>query len=485
MGNILKSIKFKWMKEAGLTTLLISIIVLAFFAINLAVQKLDLEDIDLTDDQLYTITDVSKEQIAKIPNEEKIQIYLFNFVENSSVVDLAKQYAKANENITIEVTTVSNRKDIASKYEVQEGINTILIVSGEKSKIFTSSDLYIYDYNTGNATDITEERLTNGIIAVTSLGKTTPVYILTGHEEYSQDSLLMTLKTYLELDNYELKNLDLLVEENVPEDGKALIIASPQSDFKDTEVEKIKAYINRGGNILWMNDTKALKTSTPNIQKVLDLYGVTLHEDGVVFEQDSKKMAMQSPDIILPTINYSELTAKIAGNGTVMLLDASKLTFAEDSALEELGVTKTEILTTSDKAFYRTDLSIKSTDKATDKDEVGTFVVGATLEKALEDDKTSKLVIYANNAFATSAPMQIGSQIIPAIGLYNNLDIALDSVEYISEVEDQISIRKTVENTYYTATETEDIIIKVVIFTVPVIIILAGIVVWFLRRRKK
>jgi len=72
-----------------------------------------------------------------------------------------------------------------------------------------------------------------------------------------------------------------------------------------------------------------------------------------------------------------------------------------------------------------------------------------------------------------------------AIGFYNNKDLGLTATGYLAEVEDAITIRKGVESTQYTATETQNRIIKIIIFSVPVVIIILGIVIWQLRRRKK
>ena len=72
-----------------------------------------------------------------------------------------------------------------------------------------------------------------------------------------------------------------------------------------------------------------------------------------------------------------------------------------------------------------------------------------------------------------------------AIDLYNNKDVILNSISYLTERTDTITIRKTNEQESYTVTEQEDAIIKTIIFAVPVIIIGIGIVVWQVRRRKK
>ena len=68
---------------------------------------------------------------------------------------------------------------------------------------------------------------------------------------------------------------------------------------------------------------------------------------------------------------------------------------------------------------------------------------------------------------------------------YDNKDLALNSVALLTDREDDITIRKKTDTVTYTATETQDTIIRIIIFVVPCIIILAGIVVWQIRRRRK
>ena len=98
----------------------------------------------------------------------------------------------------------------------------------------------------------------------------------------------------------------------------------------------------------------------------------------------------------------------------------------------------------------------------------------------MEEDKYAELIIFADEKFAST------SIVIDryAIFHYNNKDIALNSISYLTERRDTIIIRKADEIQYYTVTEQEDVIIKTIIFTVPVLIIGMGVVVWAVRRRK-
>ena len=128
LRKILEILKLKWLRETTLTILLIAIIIAIFVGINIGVNAWDPQDIDLTKEKLYTLTDESKTEVSKIPDTDKIKIYLFDVEENTSIVDLTKQYARVNENIEVSVVSTSERLDLVSKYEVAKNSNSILIL---------------------------------------------------------------------------------------------------------------------------------------------------------------------------------------------------------------------------------------------------------------------------------------------------------------------------------------------------------------------
>ena len=146
MKKIIEIIKKKWLRETSLTIILVAIIVGAFIGLNLWVKKLDFTDIDFTKEKLYSLSDESKKQVSGI--NEKINILLFGFEEGSNVADISKQYSKVNENISVEIINISERTDLASKYNVQDGNNKIVIEAGEKNIELSAEDLYDMDYTT-------------------------------------------------------------------------------------------------------------------------------------------------------------------------------------------------------------------------------------------------------------------------------------------------------------------------------------------------
>lgn len=480
MKKIIENLKKKCLIDTSKTIILILILFAIFIGINILVQKLDLQDIDVTKNKLFTLSESSINQIKNV--SEELKIYLIGFEEGNSLEDLVKQYTKQNEKIKYEqIADIQDRVDLKSKYGITDETQVIIMESGNKSKILTIDDLYTYDYTTYTQIDITEEKVTNAIVNLTIATKP-KIYFLTGHNEYGINTEMTMLKAYLENEVNEIATLDLLVTNNVPEDISLLVISSPQKDLLDTELEIITSYINNGGKILWMNDPTFAGKKLPNFEKLSGLFGAKF-EDGIILEQDINKMALQSPNYIIPNIASTKATKDILSDGGILLINASKITIEEDEKLNELNVDCEKILTTGDTALFRKDATKTSTSKIS-SDEEGSFTIGAKLTKTIED-KAAIMYVLSNNFFVVDYPITVGNSKTYPIMFYNNKDYILNTIAELTNREDTISIRKDTGIITYTATEAQDRIIKIVISVFPAIIIIIGIIIWFIRKRKK
>ena len=479
MKKIIETLKKKWIRDTSKTILLVALLVVVYVGINVVVKKLDLPDIDVTQNKLFTLTEASKQKIKEL--EKEVKVYVIGEMQDSALVDLVKQYQKENEKISYElVEDITNRADLSTKYEVST--DTVLIIEvGNNGKVLSNYDLYTYDYTTYQQIDVSEQKLTNAIVDLTLENKPV-IYFLTGHGEYAIANEVAGLVDGLENDVNTVKELDLLVDNTVPEDASALVIGTPTKDFESLEADILIQYIKAGGKILWLNDSDFSGKTYPNIQRVLEEFGVRF-DNGIILEQDSSKMVLQTANFIVPEVGYTEATYNIATDGGVMLINAGKITMEEEDKLAELGVEVENILTTSAKSLFRTEVTNSSETKIS-SDIEGSFVLGAKLTKTLADEKSSVLYVIANNVFVSDAPIRVGNSNTAAVNFYNNQDFVLNLLADLSNRGDSITIRKDTGIVTYTATKQQDTIIKIIIFSVPVLIIVAGIIVWQMRRRK-
>lgn len=486
-NKFIEIIKKKWLVDTSKTFLLIAIIVALFIGINVLMQKWNPTPIDFSQEKLYTLTDESKEKVKDI--DKDVNIYFVGYTDEDLNLELAKQYKKANEKITAEAVDANNRPDLVEKYGIESGTQGIIVECGDKSKVLSPSDLSTYDTSTSETISIAEEKLTSSIISVTS-SKIPKVYFLQGYSEYSLSKNMNMLNMFLANEINEVETLDVLSVGKIPDDCDTLVITTPSKDFDDVATNAITDYINSGRNILWLNSALTTSKDMPNVNKVLAMYGVNPFEVGVIRETNAGKMVTNSPDLIIPEIQSSKVTKDIYNTTGVIFINATKINVNEDN-LSDLKVAKTDLALASKDSYFRTDFNAKS-DAALEDEEKGTFIVGAELDKTLKEKNEetgesaviSKMIIFGENYFITDYPLNQNSQ-YGAIQLAYNKDLVLNSIAYLADREEDITARKSTGTVKYTATEQQDTIIRVIIFTVPILIIIAGIVVWQIRRRKK
>lgn len=480
MKKLWETITNKWLLKGTTTLILVALIIAGYIAVNWGVEQIQVEDLDFTTKKLYSLSEQTEERLKNL--EDEITIQLINMGDYSYVIEYANKYQRASDKITVEeIDDLSSRLDLQTKYDIESTDNLIVVKNGEKEKTITTSDLYTYDYSTYESIDTTEEAITNAIMEVT-IDEKPHIYVLSGKNYAQPESSLSIIANKLIDEANEIDLLDILTEGSVPDDCDCLIITTLKQDLADLERDKILEYINKGGKLLILTSQNILYIDTPNFDKILEQYGITLGY-GTIIEQDTSKMLYNTPYMIVTSASASFMS-DIDMDLKLFLAYPGRIQFADETKLEELGVTYETIATTSTKSFVRTNFNISSMSRTEQDSEEESSIVGAYATKKISDEKTSQLIIYSDETFASTSPIIIGYQSVYAVTLYNNEDIVLNSISHLTERDDTITIRKTGESETYTVTEQEDVIIRTIIFTTPIIIIIIGIGVWIFRRRK-
>lgn len=482
MKKIIEIIKKKWLKDTFLTVLLITIIFAIYFGINYGVEKLNIADIDLTSDKIYSISETTKTKLENLDKDVNIQ--LINLSESVYLLDFTNKYTQLNSHITIErIDDISARPDIMNKYSLTATDSLLIIQSGERERLLSTYDLYTYDYTTYEQIDITEEAITNAIIEVTIEDKPN-IYFLNGHNYYDE-TYFQLLKDDLTAEANNVLDLNLLTVESVPEDCDCLIITTLKEDITEIERDRLINYSNNSGKILLLADANILEIETPNFDKLLDLYGFTISE-GMLLEQDQNQMIYGSPEFIISEVDTSILSKNINMNMNICVIDSGRIEFKDEETLTGLGVTYNTMAKTSESAFLRTNFNISTLSKTNQDTDASNSIIGALVTRNLENDKKAEMIVYSNAVFATNQQINMNNAYaMYANKLCNNDDVAINSVSYLTEKTDTITIRKDADNVSYTVTEAQHNIIMAIIFIAPALIIIIGIIVWQIRRRRK
>ena len=492
-ANLREKISLKFRKRlitSKFHTLVLVVFIIAVIAvINYWADSKNLAQIDVTKNHLYSLTNTSKDQLKNLKKE--VKIYAYGYTDDNELIQFLAQYNHFNKKITYEIITESNNYDLISKYGLGS-YSALIVACGDKDKvIYPDYEFSTSDSTTGDTINLAEESITNAIIKVSNEDPV-KVYFASGNNEISMNNLSY-LKAYLEDQIYEIEELNLMSATEIPSDCKILAIIRPEEDLTDSQVELIKNYINNGGN-LFVCALEPTNGELSNFQKVLDLYGVKINK-GLLYEGNSSNyLAYQNrqtlPYILLPNYSSSNnITSEFSkSNSNQMIIMPWSQSLTIDEVTEEnVTVTSSDILTTSSSCYNIEDYS-KGVTNATLKDlEQKTYTIGSELTRTMkngEDEKESKLVIYSNIGFITDSYQDAQVQ-LPTMQNAGNVNLVLNTFAELGEEKDLITVRKAANVTNFQTTETQNRIVKLIIFGVPVIILLIGIVIWNYRRKKR
>ena len=474
----IKNILPKWSSKnirKGSYSLGISVVVLAIAVVfNLVVGKLPAQyrNVDLSQTKLSTIGDTTKELVSALDQDVTIYQIVESGKENETIQKLLERYAGLSSHVKVETMDPVLHPNFVSEYTEDDLADNSLIVVGEKrNKVIPYADMFestvnyqTYQYETTGFDG--EGQVTSAISYVTT--DSLPImYTITGHEE---GDMTEDMKSAIEKENIEMKDLNLLTEESVPDDADCVMLFSPQNDLSEEEANKLITYMENGGKAVII--TSYLNKEMPNLQKVLNNYGIGTME-GVVLEADGQHYISGNPTYLVPNIGSSDALGDLSkANSYVLMPVAQAVEKLED---KRDSVTIESLLTTSDSAYVKT--NVNGTLEKEDGDAEGPFDVGVAVTESVDNGETKLIYLTSANLF---------SQQVDAMVSGNNVKLLANSVSWMCDQEQSVSIpSKSTQISYLTVTAASARMWGMVtIGLLPVLCLVLGGGIWFKRRKR-
>lgn len=474
----IKNILPKWSSKnirKGSYSLGISVVVLAIAVVfNLVVGKLPAQyrNVDLSQTKLSTIGDTTKELVSALDQDVTIYQIVESGKENETIQKLLERYAGLSSHVKVETMDPVLHPNFVSEYTEDDLEDNSLIVVGEKrNKVIPYADMFestvnyqTYQYETTGFDG--EGQVTSAISYVTT--DSLPImYTITGHGE---GDMTEDMKSAIEKENIEMKDLNLLTEESVPDDADCVMLFSPQNDLSEEEADKLITYMENGGKAVII--TSYLNKEMPNLQKVLNNYGIGTME-GVVLEADGQHYISGNPTYLVPNIGSSDALGDLSkANSYVLMPVAQAVEKLED---KRDTVTIESLLTTSDSAYVKT--NVNGTLEKEDGDAEGPFDVGVAVTESVDNGETKLIYLTSANLF---------SQQVDAMVSGNNVKLLANSVSWMCDQEQSVSIpSKSTQISYLTVTAASARMWGMVtIGLLPVLCLVLGGGIWFKRRKR-
>lgn len=467
----------KYLRNGSYSTLLIVIFVAIVVVINMIVGKLPSKytQIDISDQQLYSIGDETKKVLNNLDKDVTIYQIAQSGSEDETISNLLQKYADESKHVKVELKDpVVSPKFVSEYTSDQVSSNSLIVACGDRNKVVNYNDMYesTMDYNTYSYQTTGfdgEGQITSAIGYVTS--EDLPImYTLSGHGEKDLDS---SFKEDIQKANIDIKELNLLTEGKVPDDADCLMIVSPTSDISEEEKTELLDYLEAGGKAMIFSDYT--QDDLPNFDAVLENYGVKCAE-GIVFEGDNQHYGMQMPYYLVPTVNSTDASSETASAGSYVLAPYAQGIQKTDDVRDT--VTIDSILTTSDKAYSKTNMQSSNIEKE-DGDVDGPFDLGVAITEKLDDDKETQIVYYSTANLMESQINQMVSG--------GNEKLLLESLNWMTSTDDSNSVSipsKSLESTSLTVTDYDAAFWKIcTIGLIPGVFLVAGFLIWLKRRK--
>jgi ABC-type uncharacterized transport system involved in gliding motility auxiliary subunit len=428
---------------------------------------------DLTANQQFSLSDQTRNVLGKL--ETPLQITVFAEEGNfGRYRERLKEYEYASKKVATDYVDPDKKPALASQNQIQQ-YGTILFNYKGRSERVTSD---------------AEQDITSAIIKVVQ-GQQKKVYFTQGHGEKDVTSTerdgYKDIADGMGRDNYTVDKTIIAQAGAVPADADVIIVAGPKADFFPAEIDALKKYLANSGKLLLEIDPPDKPDSAPltNLIALAHEWGVDLGNDIVVDASGMGQLIGTGPEVPLAASYPPHAVTQRLKLITGYPLARSVTAVAGGVS----GHTAQAIVETGPKSWAESDIK-------------GLLTSGKVSMDAASGDQQGPVAVAAAVSAASSAPAKPGEADAPkpetrvavfgdsdfaskaALGIPGNRDLFMNTIGWLSQQENLISIRpKEPSDRRITLTGTQINQIKLLsLFLIPCCVFGAGVYSWWRRR---
>ncbi len=436
----------------------------AVLAVAVALQSFsDLENrrFDLTLESRLTLSPYTLSVLSEVKSPLRIDLY-YQRGERQRPRDLLDLMRDHCPLLSYELVDLDRNPMRAKEHGVDHYDQAVLRYEGRETVVSAGS----------------EEALAGGIMRLLT-ERPRVLYFVSGHGERSlapgKDDHLGRAAQFLRAEGYVLRPLSLLQLPDVPADASAVILAGPEVDPLESELETLSRYLERGGSVLVLVDPVAL----PRLEAWVARYGLELADD-VVIDRANRVYGSDGTNVVVPYYRDHE-TTKAMQVPSVLGRARSVGAVAEGEA--PAGVVPTVVARSSDQSFAASDATRTRVGEVTfdeQRDRPGPIgVMGVVLIG--EGERPGRLAVIGDADFASDA----------FVTLLGNKNLLVNTVGWLTERRAQGARPQTMAtqlgpmSPMYVSDALARRIFLVTVVLQPAVFLVAGVIVVVTRRRRR
>lgn len=322
---------------------------------------------------------------------------------DKTLLSLLDRYAAATEHIAWSEENLVRSPALAAAYRdsamdrsvTEECVIVHCDLTG-RTRILNEDDYYTYSYDveTGTFTSAGytyEKSLTEAVLYV-SRDELPCVQFLLGHGEVTEEDASLLRET-LASGGFESRTVNLNAGDELDPEG-VLMILSPRFDLSESDLEKITAFTDQGGDLFIVSQYSD-PLDMENYNALLRSWGFSCYPGLVIAKEEARDSFYNgSPVYLLPYMQDTQMTRPLLEAGKdIVLLGGARAFRAEEP--HPANVTLSSVLLTGD-AFIRTYADGVSLSEQQPGDEEGVFALALWADRIEDSGKVSHLFAIGN-----------------------------------------------------------------------------------------
>jgi len=444
----------KAFRKGSYSTVIMVVIIAIVIAANVMFSKLPTaaRNIDVSSNNLYSIGDTTHSVLDGLKKDVEIIVIKDKESTDKRISTLLAKYADYSDHIKVTYKDPVLYPSVLTTYDTEENNIVIKCDATDKTTKVAFSDIIVTSTSYYGSTYETsfdgEGQLTKAIDYVSNENNKL-IYTISGHGE---SDLGKNISELISKSNFNVKSVNLLVDNGIPDDCDMLICNQPTKDLADDELKLLREYMENGGKMtVVLADTT---TKTPNFDALMADYGISKVNGYIA---DTERYYGQNVYQIFPNYSSGDITGKFGSEEYTLLFGSLGLKVEKTD-----GVTVDEFLTTSNK---------------------GAAVVGEndytegkyTLAAAATKDE-SRFTVFGSASIIDDKFTSYYTNLMDLQVFMNSITANFDDVSNISI--DSISLQTT-----YNTIANGSGIGAIFIGIIPVALLILGFLRWFGRRK--
>ena len=472
---------------ANVALSIIGVIGIAVFVNAIIAQRFD-KRTDLTRDRLYSLSEPTQKILKSLNIEIQITTFISEkvpLVDRQRTIEMLELYQRETDFLTISHANPYIDIQLVEKYNIRRDGTVIFETPGRQEKV----------------TILEEQKFTSAILKLIRK-KTKKIYFTVGHEERSLDDFNSTgyseVKAELENQNYVAAPLSLLTQPTVPADCEVLVIAGPKNALTSHEIGLVSKYLAQNGKLLLLLDPSVTSAKDVNkgLVQLMKRWGIAIGNDLVVDRVSSvfelgpiAPFSSFEPHDITRAVMQGSIPFPVTRSVTP--LENRKATLRVKSLAKTInptGVSWAETEREPDETF-NTDaytpgldmpgpisiaVAVEQKNEPRQIDTNSQSDMGSVTQPLQTTESPTRIAVFGDSDFATNLFFRSASR-----------DLFLATINWLTLEEDLIAIRPIdlrQQALRQMAVQDIRLVQTTSVFLIPLIVFIAGLVVWWQRR---